>query len=117
GRLDRAERWFERWGNLGVFVGRITPIVRSFISIPAGVFEMPLAAYALLTLVGSGLWAFAFAGAGWALGTSYTSFHHGFRYADYVVAAGIVAAATYLVVRWWRKRSATTIGTHEDTAR
>ena len=42
--LDRAERWFERWGNLGVALGRITPIVRSFVSIPAGVFEMPLAA-------------------------------------------------------------------------
>src|SRR5581483_3095401 len=63
-KLDRAERWFERWGNLGVALGRITPIVRSFVSIPAGVFEMPLAPYALLTLVGSAVWAFALAGAG-----------------------------------------------------
>ena len=43
-KLDRAERWFDRWGNVGVLVGRITPVVRSFVSIPAGVFEMPLGA-------------------------------------------------------------------------
>src|SRR5437868_10944659 len=58
-RLDRAERWFDRWGNVGVLVGRVTPVVRSFVSIPAGVFEMPLAPYALLTLLGSAVWAFA----------------------------------------------------------
>ncbi len=70
-RLDRAERWFARWGNLGVLLGRITPVVRSFVSIPAGVFEMRLAPYTLFTLVGSAIWAFAFAGAGYGLGTSY----------------------------------------------
>ncbi len=63
-RLDRAEHWFARWGNVGVLVGRITPIVRSFVSIPAGVLEMPLAPYTLLTLVGSAVWAFAIAGIG-----------------------------------------------------
>src|ERR671937_3225229 len=67
-RLDRAERWFERWGNVGVLVGRVTPIVRSFVSIPAGVFEMPLAPYSVFTLVGSAAWAFGIAGAGYGLG-------------------------------------------------
>src|SRR5438067_8796196 len=66
--LDRAERWFDRWGNVGVLVGRITPVVRSFVSIPAGVFEMPLAPYTVLTLVGSAIWAFALAGVGYGLG-------------------------------------------------
>ena len=72
-KLERAEAWFDRWGNLGVLLGRITPIVRSFVSIPAGVFEMPLVPYTFLTLVGSAVWAFAFAGAGYALGTSTTA--------------------------------------------
>ena len=99
-RLDRAERWFERWGNVGVLVGRVTPIVRSFVSIPAGVFEMPLAPYAVLTLIGSAVWAFALAGIGYALGSSYERFHHGFRYADYIVGAGVVALAAYLIFRW-----------------
>ncbi|MDQ1477177.1 MAG: hypothetical protein QOE62_2406, partial [Actinomycetota bacterium] len=52
-RLDRAEAWFQRWGNFGVLVGRVTPVVRSFVSIPAGIFEMRLAPYALYTVVGS----------------------------------------------------------------
>ena len=74
-------------------LGRVTPVVRSFVSIPAGVFEMPLVPYTLLTLVGSAVWAFAFAGVGYGLGTSYARFDHGFRYVEYAIAAGIVASA------------------------
>jgi membrane protein DedA with SNARE-associated domain len=99
-KLDRAERWFARWGNLGVLVGRITPVVRSFVSIPAGVFEMPLGAYSLYTLAGSAVWAFVIAGAGYGLGSSYESFNHGFRYAEYAVVAGVLLGAAYLVYRW-----------------
>jgi membrane protein DedA with SNARE-associated domain len=98
-RLARAERWFERFGDWAVFLGRVTPVVRSFISVPAGVFRAPFGRYLALTLVGSALWCFALAGAGWALGSSYESFHHGFRFADYAVVAGIVALAAYLVLR------------------
>jgi membrane protein DedA with SNARE-associated domain len=100
--LDRAERWFDRWDVWAVLVGRITPVVRSFISIPAGVFEMPLAPYAALTAVGSAIWAFALAGAGWALGKSYERFDHGFRYAEYVIVAIVVLVLALLVVRWIR---------------
>jgi membrane protein DedA with SNARE-associated domain len=99
-KLDRAERWFARWGNLGVLVGRVTPIVRSFVSIPAGALEMPLAPYTVLTLVGSAVWAFAIAGIGYGLGSSYRRFDHGFRYAEYAVLVGLVLAAAYLVYRW-----------------
>ena len=95
--LDRAERWFDRWGNVGVLVGRVTPVVRSFVSIPAGVFEMPLAPYAVLTLVGSAIWAFALAGAGYGLGSSYTRFHHDFKYVEYLVVAGVLVVAAYLL--------------------
>ncbi len=98
-RLDRAEAWFGRWGNLGVLLGRITPVVRSFVSIPAGIFEMRLAPYTLLTLAGSAVWAFAFAGAGYGLGSSYRGFDHGFHYAEYAIVAGIVLLLAYLVYR------------------
>ena len=81
----RAERWFDRWGDKAVFLGRITPIVRSFVSIPAGVFRHPLGRYMLLTFVGSTLWCLAFAGIGWAVGESWEDFHHAFRYVEYVV--------------------------------
>ena len=53
-KLDRAERWFERWEDWAVFLGRLTPVVRSFVSIPAGVFEVPFVRYTLLTLLGLG---------------------------------------------------------------
>jgi membrane protein DedA with SNARE-associated domain len=98
--LDRAETWFDRWGYLGVALGRITPIIRSFVSIPAGVFEMPLLPYTFLTLVGSAVWAFAFAGAGYGLGTSYDHADHAFRYLEYAVAVLIMLLAAYLVYRW-----------------
>jgi len=98
-RLERAERWFDRWGNIGVLVGRITPIVRSFVSYPAGALEMPLAPYAVLTLIGSAIWAFAIAGIGYGLGSSYGRFDHGFKYVEYLVLAGIVLAAAYLLYR------------------
>jgi membrane protein DedA with SNARE-associated domain len=98
-RLDRAEAWFDRWGNLGVLLGRLTPVVRSFVSIPAGIFEMRLAPYTLLTLIGSAVWAFAFAGAGYGLGSSYRGFDHAFHYAEYAVLAGIVVGLAYLVYR------------------
>ena len=100
--LARAEAWFDRWGNVGVLVGRVTPIIRSFVSIPAGVLEMPLGPYTVLTLIGSAIWAFAIAGIGYALGKSYTHFDHGFKYAEYLVVAGVMLFVAYLLYRWLR---------------
>lgn len=97
--LDRAESWFERYGDWAVAISRVTPVVRSFIAIPAGVFRMPLGRYTLLTIPGSLAWAFAFAGAGWAFGSRWEEFHHSFRYAEYVVAAAILAAIVAAIVR------------------
>ncbi|HEX6745089.1 MAG TPA: DedA family protein [Solirubrobacteraceae bacterium] len=104
--LDRAEDWFDRHGRAAVFLGRLTPVVRSFISIPAGTLESPLGPYTLLTLAGSAIWCFAFAGAGWALGSSYEQVHHAFRYVDILAVVGAVAAlAALLVVRRRRARA------------
>ncbi len=103
-KLDRAERWFDRWGDWAVFLGRLTPVVRSFVSVPAGVFEAKLGRYTVLTLVGSAIWCFLFAGAGYLAGESWEDFHHAFRYIDYVVAAAIVAAVGYLAFRYLRRR-------------
>jgi len=102
-RLARAEHWFDRWGDAAVFVGRITPVARSFISIPAGVFRFPFWRYTVLTLLGSAVWCFALAGVGWALGSRWESFHEKFHYVDYTVAAILVALIAYLLVR--RRRS------------
>ena len=105
-KLDRAERWFERWEDWAVFLGRLTPVIRSFVSIPAGVMEVPFVRYTVLTLFGSAIWCFAFAGAGFALGASWEDFHHAFRYVDYLVAATILALVGWLAWRFVRKRRA-----------
>jgi membrane protein DedA with SNARE-associated domain len=97
--LDRAERWFDRWQDLAVLVGRVTPVIRSFISIPAGVFETPFVRYTFLTAIGSAIWAFAFAGIGWAAGRSYERFHHDFGFVEYAVVAAILMLLAYWVYR------------------
>jgi membrane protein DedA with SNARE-associated domain len=101
-KLARAERWFDRWDDLAVLVGRVTPVVRSFISIPAGVFRMPFVRYTLLTLIGSAIWAFAFAGAGWALGRSYENVHKDFRYVDIVIVVVVALFVAAVIWRWLR---------------
>jgi membrane protein DedA with SNARE-associated domain len=105
-KLDRAEQWFDRWDDLAVLVGRVTPVIRSFISIPAGVFRMPLGRYVVLTAIGSAVWAFALAGVGWAAGRSYEHFDHGFRYAEYAIVALVLALAAYWVVKRRQSRLA-----------
>jgi len=105
-KLDRAEAWFDRWGDWAVFLGRITPVVRSFISIPAGVFRAPFVRYTMLTLSGSAIWCFGLAGGGWAAGSSWESFHHAFRYADVAIAVAVVLAAAWLGRRYLRGRAA-----------
>jgi membrane protein DedA with SNARE-associated domain len=103
-KLDRAEAWFLKWESWAVLLGRLTPVVRSFISIPAGIFEAPFKRYTVLTLIGSAIWCFVFAGIGWAAGASWESFHSAFRYADVAVAAAIVGGAAWLGWRFLRKR-------------
>jgi membrane protein DedA with SNARE-associated domain len=98
-RLERAERWFERWDDWAVLVGRVTPVARSFISIPAGVFEMPFRRYNVLTLIGNAAWCVVIAGVGWALGSSYERFNNGFKYVEYAVVLLILAAAGYVILR------------------
>jgi membrane protein DedA with SNARE-associated domain len=103
-RLERAERWFERWEDWAVFLGRLTPLVRSFVSIPAGVLEARFVRYVLLTLAGSAIWCFAFAGAGWAAGASWEDIHSVSSYADYLVVATVLAVVAWLLLRRRSKR-------------
>jgi membrane protein DedA with SNARE-associated domain len=114
-RMARAERWFDRWDDWAVFIGRLTPLARSFISIPAGVFEHPFVRYTVLTAIGSAIWAFGFAGAGYALGANWEELHHAFRYVEYLIALAIVALVAYLIVR--RRRSSTMGRRATDSAR
>jgi membrane protein DedA with SNARE-associated domain len=104
-KLDRAERWFDRWEEWAVLIGRVTPVMRSFISVPAGVFRARFGPYVWLTLLGSAAWCFAFAGAGWAAGASWEQFDDAFRYVDFVIAAAVLAVAGWLAWRYLKRRS------------
>ena len=103
-QLDRAERWFDRWDDLAVLIGRITPVIRSFISIPAGVFRARFGPYVWLTLLGSAIWCFAFAGAGWAAGANWESIDNGFHYVEYVIVGAVVVVLAALGWHWVRRR-------------
>lgn len=104
-RLGRAEAWFERYGDAAVLISRVVPVVRSFISIPAGVIGMPLGRFTVLSFLGTIPWCFGLAGVGLALGSGWERFHEGWRYADYLVIALLALAALAIVVRTVQRRA------------
>jgi membrane protein DedA with SNARE-associated domain len=105
-RLDRAEQWFERWGGWAVFLGRIAPVARSFVSIPAGVLEAPFGRYVALTVAGISVWCFAVAGAGYLAGANWETLDERLGIVDYVVAAVIVVGIAWLGWKVVRSRRA-----------
>jgi membrane protein DedA with SNARE-associated domain len=98
-QIQRADRWFQRYGEPVVLFGRLIPLLRAFVSLPAGIAQMPIVRFTVLTLVGSIPWVLGLAIAGHAVGSDWTSVRKGFEYVDYVVLALIVIGVAYLVVR------------------
>ncbi len=98
-QIDRADRWFQRHGEQIVLYGRLIPVIRAFVSLPAGIARMPLARFSILTLIGSIPWVLGFALAGHALGGDWKSVRHALEYVDYVLLAAIVLGVGYLIVR------------------
>ncbi len=104
--LDRAEAWFKVRGELAVFLGRLVPVVRTFISLPAGVAEMPPVRFGIYTLLGCLPWTAALGALGYALGSTWHSIVHGFSAATYVIAALAVAGiAGFFAIRYRRRRA------------
>ncbi len=101
-QIDRADRWFQRYGDPAVLFGRMVPLVRAFVSLPAGVARMPIVRFTVLTVIGSIPWVLALALVGHAVGGNWTSVRKGFEYFDYVLLACIVAGIGYL---WMRRRA------------
>ncbi|MFG3438452.1 DedA family protein [Nonomuraea sp. NPDC047897] len=98
--LDRAEDWFDRHGRKSVFFGRMVPVFRSVISIPAGLDCMPLATFAALTALGSLIWNTALVMAGYLLGDRWEAVDTYMGMVTYVVL-GVVALAVVVFV--WRR--------------
>ncbi len=100
-----ADRWFARYGAPAVFFSRMLPIVRTFISLPAGVARMPFGRFTVLTLAGCIPWVLALALAGEAVGDEWQDLRKGFEYVDYAVAALLVLGVIYLLIRRRRGRA------------
>jgi membrane protein DedA with SNARE-associated domain len=103
--LDRADDWFDRYGGAVVLVGRLVPGVRSVVSIPAGMAEMPLGQFALLTTLGSGVWNALLIGAGWTLGENWERVSLFVDSVSNIVLVVLVLAAIGLGIWWWRRRA------------
>ena len=102
----RTDEWFERHGGKAVFFGRMIPIFRSLISVPAGVNRMRMPAFAILTTAGSLLWNTALVLAGYLLGEQWHRVESSVAVLQYVVVGGLLAAVTWFVVRRVRERRA-----------
>jgi membrane protein DedA with SNARE-associated domain len=103
--LAWADRWFERYGAPAVFFSRMLPIIRTFISLPAGVARMPFWKFSVLTLAGCVPWIFMLTFIGREVGANWEDWKDSLHYVDYTVAVLIVLSALYLVVRWRRNRN------------
>jgi membrane protein DedA with SNARE-associated domain len=98
-QIQRADRWFARYGQPAVLFGRVIPVVRAFVSLPAGIARMPLGRFTVLTVIGTIPWVLALALAGHALGGSWTTVRKGFEYVDYVVVAMVVIGVCWAIVQ------------------
>jgi membrane protein DedA with SNARE-associated domain len=97
--LAWADKWFDRHGEATVFFSRMLPIIRTFISLPAGVARMPFWRFTLFTVAGCIPWVLALTAIGNAAGDNWRDWKHYFSYLDYAAAAAIVIGIVYLVVR------------------
>jgi membrane protein DedA with SNARE-associated domain len=103
--IEQSERWFDRHGEATVFFARMVPVVRTFISLPAGVARMPFWRFTLFTFLGCVPWVFMLAFVGKQAGDNWTKWKDSLHYVDYAVLALIVIGIAYLLVRR-RRRSA-----------
>lgn len=102
--IDRTVAWFHRHGGKAVFFGRMIPIFRSLISIPAGVTRMPLWRFGLLTAAGSLVWNAIFVLSGWFLGEAWPVVERYVVVVQYVVIAVVIAAVVWFLVSRLRRR-------------
>ena len=98
--IELAHRFFLRWGSATVFVGRLLPVVRTFISFPAGVARMPLRPFIIYSTAGALPWSILLVWIGEQLGTRWTDIRHALQPVDLLMAVAVVAGAVAFI--WWR---------------
>lgn len=104
--LERATAWFDRYGARAVLVARVLPVVRTFISLPAGIARMAPVRFGIYTTIGCVPWTVALAWAGYAVGANWQEISNGFHGPTYVIAALVVVALAIAAWRYARRRGA-----------
>jgi membrane protein DedA with SNARE-associated domain len=104
--LDRATQWFDRYGARAVLIGRLLPVVRTFISLPAGIAGMKPVRFGIYTTIGCIPWTAALAAAGYAVGANWNSIVTGFHGPTYIIAAVVVIGIAVAIWRYLRRSSA-----------
>ena len=99
--LDRADRWFARWGSWAVFFGRMVPLVRTFVSYPAGISQMPMGRFLVFSALGSLPWNAALIVAGFVVGENYPQIEAALKPFEYVIYIVVLLLVAMLVARWW----------------
>ena len=111
--IDTAYRWFDKYGPRAVLIGRLLPVVRTFISLPAGIAGMRPLRFGVYTTIGCIPWTAALAGAGYAVGANWQQIPNAFHAVTYVIAAIVVIALAIAVSLFIRhRRSGRTAGAH-----
>ena len=103
--LDRAQDWFARHGAKAVLIGRLVPVIRSLVSLPAGFARMPLGLFVLYTALGSAAWNGVLVGLGWLLGEQWMLVRRYTQYFEYAVIVVLAAAVIWFVWRRWSVRA------------
>lgn len=101
--LDLADRWFNRHGDITIFVGRLLPVIRTFIAFPAGVSRMNMSRFVLYTFVGSLIWCYGLAWIGYKLGENWTSLRQYWHQLDVVIGGAILLALAWYIYRHVRR--------------
>jgi membrane protein DedA with SNARE-associated domain len=102
--LDWADRFFSRWGSLAVFFGRLLPVIRTFIALPAGIARMPRAKFHIYTFLGSWPWCLALAYFGMKLGENWRELGKYFHQFDFVIGGLLLIGAVWFVRSHWQNR-------------
>lgn len=105
-RLDSVDRWFDRYGSWAVLLSRFVPLLRTLISIPAGIVRMPFWRFTILSTIGFIPWVTGWAFAGLAVGENWPALQKQLHWIDYGVAIALVVGAVWLLWRWRSRRAA-----------
>jgi len=111
--LATADRWFERYGDWAIFFSRLLPVIRTFISLPAGIARMNFVKFTIYTFLGSLPWCFALAWVGKVLGENWMSIRGYFHQADIVIIILIVAAIAYFLYRHFKPDEKSSVTSEE----